>query len=332
MPNLLIKNSGALGDNAYCVPALNVLRKQYEKIYMWGTFACEMALGDTGLIDDFIILPGDFKEWDFNRARAWNKDVLDYKGWHIDEIRDVGGAVASKFMFHPEDPKADSPVEWRRSLNKGVNYFDEMSMTLGVPEAIGQRPVTPITHAERSWLRDFKHIHSIPKGTFILGYQLQGSAWFKRYPYFAEVIQRNIMQEYPDVYVVMLGDMKGKIDWKRRYHHGRFINLKDTVSFRMAYLLTSTFDLFISPETGVFCFSQAFPDVPKILLATHTTGEHIVCEGDNTTIIASEAKCAPCYIVVRECTYDGTNPWQLCAGRIPPKKVIAAIKDVIERE
>jgi len=233
-------------------------------------------------------------------------------------------------MFHEGDPKFDAPLWWKRENADGVSFFDAMSERAGVPEAIGKRPITKLTHGERSWLRDFRYIYNIPKDAFLLGWQFTGSAKIKWYPFFDAVIQKSIMTRYPQVYVIGMGDIENRVQWDFKYHGGRFINPGNSVSFRQACILTGILDCFVSPETGTMVFAQAYEHVPKILLATHTYGYHITFP--ETKIVQSEAECSPCYDIVFDCKHDGDNPWSLCMGEIAPERVIEAIAQVIEGE
>lgn len=320
----MIHNNGALGDTGYAVPALNILRDRYDKIFMCGDW-CVAALENTGLVDWFVVKPGDFEEWDEEKKRRWlaiSVPVDDF-----DALLSCSAVVPSVYMFKRNDPRFEEPVEWKRENAKGVNFFDEMSKKLGVPEAIGKRPVTQHTPKERKWLKRFRERRGIPKDAFILGWQFTGSAEIKWYPFFNMVVQRYIMPKYPQVYVVAMGDMKNKLKWDRKYHGGRYINLTDTVSFRQAYILISSMDCLVGPETGVMVFAQGYPDVPKVLLATHTDGSQWTFP--ETEVIQSTADCAPCYNIVSTCTRDGENPWAYCMGKIDPVRVIEAIEGVI---
>ena len=326
MPNLMITHGGALGDNGFAVPALTELRMRYDEIYLYGRRQALLSLGNTGLVDRFIVRPDDWDNMGKDRRRWLENATAD-----VDfQVRlNFNGVVPGRYMFHKDDTRFWLPVEWKRVNAAGVSFFDAMSERAKMPEAMGKRPITRLTHQERSWLRDFRYIYNIPKDAFLLGWQFTGSARIKWYPFFDEVIQKGIMRKYPQVYVVGLGDLKNKLIWSLEYHGGRYINLGDSVSFRQAYILTSVLDLLVAPETGIMVFSQAYEHVPKILLASHTDGTHICC-GNETTILQPDCDCSPCYNIVFDCKHDGSNPWSLCMGKIPPEKVIAAIEEIVD--
>lgn len=333
MSGLGITHSGAYGDCLYEVPALNILRSHFGYICHIGRPQAEQALGNTALIDEFITWPKDYKKWDVDYTRQW----LSYQTQHIeiDAHVNLHRIIPGRLMFHDTDPKYHMPTVCKRAMNAGKNHFDEVTMRfqetldIDLSEAIGQRPITKLTHKERSWLRDFRFQHSVPKDAFMLGYQFAGSARHKWYPYFEQAIQRGIMQRYPEVYVVGLGDLDGEMDWPHKYHGGRYVNLKGSITFREAYILTSIMDLLISPQTGVFVGAQAY-ETPKILLATHMLDE-TVC-GDETIMLTPESECAPCYNIVHTCDIDESINAPLCAASIHPDRVIMAAGEIIERK
>lgn len=347
MPNLMIVNDGGLGDTAYSVPMLNVLRGMFDEIYMSGRPQCQKALQNTGLVDRFIIKPPEYH-------REWYEGGMsddEKRAFLSEQSRDLHVAAwlktqASRYMYHPYQDAFYAPKWWKVDRARGKSFFDVVAANAritsrtakgytacikdGVPEAYGKRPITKLTHTERSWLRDFRYAYRVPRHAFLLGWQFVGSSVLKWYPYFEEVIQRRIMQAHPEVYVVGFGDLERHFNWGSAFHHGRFINLMDTVTFRQAYLATSLLDCLVSPETGVFVFAQAFPNVPKILLATHSTGEHICCGRENV-ILQADCDCAPCYNILSDCVRDPKTNAVKCMASIKPERVIEAIETVIRQ-
>ncbi len=329
MPNLMIRDDGAYGDQGFKMPALMVLRPHFEQIWVTSTRSkAKEALENTGLVDGFVELPEDFLDWleyDQNAFLIKETDNIDFEVY----LKTLG-CIPGRLNFHkPADPRSKMPVAWRRKLNEGRNYFDEMSVWLGVDEAVGVRPGTKVTLSEINFLNTFREAYGIPKDAFMLGWQFSGSNGAKRIPHFDEIIQKGIMEKYPFVYVVGMGDLEGTVKWDAKGHGGRFINMFDLMSFREAYLLTSIMDCFVSPNTGVYIFSQCFPRTPKILTSCLIDGNHCVC-GDDTTVLQSTAECSPCYLVLNDCKHDGDNPWFHCAGKIKSKRVIDAIDSEVK--
>jgi hypothetical protein len=322
--NLLVFSGGALGDWGYCVPALNVLRNLYDQIWVVCRERGRLALGDTGLVDEFVIIPEGYNVLSEKDQRAWYDDVYlkSVPEFRVNITPDA--CLINRLTFKRDHPGFNKSSKWKRSLNSGKNWFDEVSRWLGVPVAVGRRPITRHTAEEREFLYKFRSEHNIPGDAFLLGWQFIGSGETKWYPHFKEVIQEGIMSRHDDVYLVGMGDLKNKLKWGS----GRFINLADSITFRQAYLLTDVFDLLVGPDTGVMVFSQGYPDTPKILLASLTGGHHLKC-GSETRIVKSDAKCAPCWNIISKCKYDGDQRWQHCMGKLQPKKVIQAIEGAI---
>lgn len=337
MPNLMITSSGALGDTLYSVPGLNLLRPLFDNIYQSGRKFAPLALENTGLVDKFIVKPEEFKGWDYAFRESWLQFQVNELGLEWDVFVNLHKVIAGRLMFHKNDPQFNIPQHCKVCRNKGRNYFDEITLrfqeNLGIDmsEALGKRPITKHTHEEKGWLRDFRYIYEIPQDAFLLGWQFTGSARYKWYPYFKQVIQESIMQRFPEVYLIGLGDLEGLIKWDRMYHHGRFVNLRDTVSFRQALILTSELDLLVSPETGIYVGAQAYEQTPKILLATHTDGTHITC-GDESVILESTSECAPCYNLLHSCNIDPESNSPRCISSIKPLRLIKAIREVIDRK
>ena len=288
-----------------------------------------MALGGTGLIDHFITNPEGMKDWEMDDQRAWlTSQVHKYSPF---DALNFHGALPSKYVFFLSDDRSRMPLQWRRENAEGVNFFDAYSRHAGIAEAIGKRPELNISSKERLWLKEFRESMGVPKGAFLLGWQFMGSAQVKWYPHFNKVIQKGIMQKYPHVYTLAMGDLEEKLKWDARGHGGRFINPGANLSFREAYLLTGILDCLVSPDTGLFAFSQAFPKVPKVLLPTTISGKEVCC-GDETEIVrpSPQCKCSPCYLVIDVCKKGKKTKAALCMDSINPKRVIKAIERVID--
>ncbi len=329
MNGLIITHHGALGDHGYSLPALGVLRKRYDKIALYCKKAerIEPIFRNTGYIDKYISFTEKVMQLDNDDKRRWLIEQLGE--FRVTHSVDFHGIVPGRYMFHGGDSLFEKPISWARQNASGVSFFDEFSRRAGVlDEAKGKRPRVVMDKDEQRWLKRFRGRYGIPKDAFLLGWQFTGSAQIKWYPHFQEVVTA-IMNRYPNTYLVATGDKWcDQLTW--RGAGKRYINLANKVSFRQAFLLTSIYDCFVSPETGVFVISGAFPHTPKILLATHTAGYHIAF--DETKIIQSDAPCSPCYKILFNCIVDEPHEYMRCAGRIAPHKVIEAIDEVVRRK
>jgi hypothetical protein len=323
--NIVIVDNGALGDQCFKNPAMRVLRPHVDQLWVTSKYGfAEEAMLNTGLADGVITKPDGFSEWPEYEQQKFM--ISASNNIDFDVVLKTQRCIPGRLNFHKGyDKQADKPVEWRREINAGKNYFDEMSNWLDVPAAVGVRPATNATSQELNFLNAFRSDYGIPADAFLLGWQLQGSCGAKRTPQFVEVV-RAILEKYPFVYLVCMGDLDAEL--RSVNVHPRITNMYELLSFREAYLLTSKFDCFVSPNTGVFIWSQCFPKVPKILLSCLIDGHH--CCYEETTVLQSTAECSPCYNILSMCKQDNGNDWFYCAGKIKAKRVIAAIEEVLK--
>lgn len=334
--NLLIKHHGAMGDHGFTLPAIQALRSsgKYDRIILYHDGqACKQIYENTGLIDGYVMKDKwlEHPAMDFAYRKLWFHDKIEAMGG-VQEMVDFNGVVPSVYMFHSVDPKYGFCETWKRKNAEGVIFYDLFSKRAGILDAAkGKRPEVILSQGERDWLYAFRKKHNIIPNTMIIGWQFTGSGQNKWYPFFQEVAKA-IMDPNPYCYFVTTGD-PGCIELEWPGALGRHINLAGKISYRQAFILTSLYDCFISPETGVFVMAQAFPETPKILLATHSAGYHYCnCFDDikETEIIQSEARCSPCYNIIYDCRKVEGKVYQYCMGKIPTHKVVGAIERQIK--
>lgn len=356
--NLMVINHGAIGDTIYLVPALEILRTEYDVIGMLGRNKGLMALENSGLVDYYIVAPrapqipknasSRLRKQLTEKHLAKKRLVLTEHAkkvtyQHKCDTSGTGnkvGTIVGRYVFHLGSDDYSRPQEWKIERNRGVNYFDAMSSLLkvydenedlvrdGVPEAVGKRPSVNFTRKESYWVKQFRSDLGIPEEAFLIGWQFGGSVVNKWYPYFKEVIQDAILPNHPDVYVLGLGDLKNNLQTK---HIRRFVNVGDTLSFREVWVAMSTFDLLVSPDTGMFCASQVYETLPKILLPSMIDGSQ-VCFGDDSIILSPTTRCHPCFNLGNYCEVRRGNRKRygtMCITSIKPKRVIRAIEEVI---
>lgn len=333
MTNCMIMHNGAIGDHVFSLPALKLLKAQYDQIWLY----CQSIHGivksifaNTDIISYYIYNYTEMNDWSKQEARAYLiSETMDVT---MDRYISFRGLVPAKYLFQAIWPCKEQPDPgywWSQEVKcknaKDVSFFDEFAIVADVP-AIGHRPEFVTNHKERGWLRDFRFVYNIPKDAFLLGWIYTGSGYIKQYPHMQQVLY-DVMTKYPNVYVVGYGDKSCKdITWDSA--GDRYINLAGKITWRQAALSLSLLDCLVGPETSLIVAGQAYPGTPKVLLATHTTGEHI--SFPETVILQSEAACSPCYNIVDDCVRDGSNEWALCIGKIAPERIVAAITDKVE--
>jgi len=326
MLNLMITHNGAIGDNLFTLPALRELKNRYEKIYLSCAPQGKTALDGCGVIDKFIV-----KDTEYGKLSLQERAI-----WLLEQTKDIDfnnrlnfhGVIPARLMYHSEDKEhAGLTQQEKIDRARGKNFFDEMSIRAATPGAIGKRPDLGITEKEQLLLEAYKKAYL--QDNFVIGWQWHGSGSHKMYPFFNEVIQYNVLH-WRDTVCLGFGDVGGKIKWDEWYHRGKFINITGS-TFRWSLLLSSLCNVLISPETGIFVGAQAFPHVVKILLATHTTGEHICCGSENI-ILHPTCACAPCYIIAPTgCELHPELKIPICITTIQPALVIETIYNVYKQ-
>lgn len=333
MTNCMVMHHGAIGDHVFSLPALRLLREQYDRIWLYCNSIhgiVKSIFANTDIISCYVYHHTEMDDWTKEEARAYLiSETMDVT---MDKYISFRGVVCAKYIFRALWPCREEPDPgywWSQEVKcdnaDGVSFFDEFAIAADMSEAVGQRPCFVTDHAERGWLRDFRFIYNIPRDAFLLGWIYTGSGYIKQYPHMQQVLY-NVMTEYPNVYVVGYGDRICEgLTWKGA--GDRYINLAGKLTWRQAALSISLLDCLVGPETSLLVAGQAYPETPKVLLATHTTGAHI--SFPETVILQSEAGCAPCYNIVDDCIRDGNNEWSLCIGKIAPERIVAAITDIV---
>lgn len=340
MANLMIKHFGSLGNQGFTVPAIKELKKTFDHIYLFSFPRAQFAFEHAGLIDKFILQPQSFqkelrKKYGEDAQRQYGYWLMEVIGkLKIDASVDLVGVLAGAYAFHEKlDHKAKWSKEKKIENAKGVNFFDiyteRMGEQLEMPDLLGKvkgkRPTTRHTAKEKAWLNGFRRAHGIKDGSFLLGWQFTGSAMYKDYPYFDEVIIQ-LKQRYPELHVVTTGT-KGTEELGVGREFGSWLNLAGKVSFRQAYLLTSIYDCFVGPDTGVMVFAGGYK-TPKVMFSTHTYGEHTAWP--ETRVIEPDCDCAPCYVITDAVSCPKADGgWPLCID-IKPDWVVSTISGIID--
>ncbi len=125
--NLLVFSGGALGDWGYCVPALNVLRRHYDQVWVACRERGRMALGDTGLVDEFVIIPEGYNALSEEAQKEWYNDVYlkSVPGFRADVTPDA--CLINRLTFKRDNDNFKRPTAWKRAVNSGKIWFDEIS-------------------------------------------------------------------------------------------------------------------------------------------------------------------------------------------------------------
>ncbi len=334
MTNCMVMHHGAIGDHIFSMATMRELRRQYDHIWLYCNSIhgiVKSIFANTDIVTHYVYHYTNMDDWTKEQARAYL--IAETMDVTMDKYVSFRGVVSAKYLFHAIWPcrEMPDPGYWwtddrKRENAEGVSFFDEFAISAEVPTAIGERPFFVTDHKERSWLRDFRFMYNIPVDAFLLGWIYTGSGYIKQYPHMQQVLY-DVMTKYPNVYVVGYGDKScAGLTWNSA--GDRYINLAGLITWRQAALSLSLLDCLVGTETSLIVAGQAYPDTPKILLATHTTGTHI--SFPETVILQSNAACAPCYNIIDDCIRDGEHEWSLCIGKISPERIVSAITDIVE--
>lgn len=312
----MVALNGAPGDHLHALPALRQFSRQFKHTLLtaqWHGGLVKAVYENTDIFDKIIWL-------DAKQMEGWTEaqigeymlqETADYAvDWYfnLDQL-----ALGKGLMFSPEHWD-QTPVESIRGYNNEHTFYDHYCTALKVSEVKGQRPKLVFTEEEWGWLGEFRSRFNELR---LVGWQWSGSAKVKEFPRSEKVIF-SLLGRYPDIHILAMGS---KRFYGREIKHPRFTNLAGQIKWRQAVIITSELDLYIAPDTSVMVAAQMFKDVPKILLATTTSGRQTAFP--ETQIIQSTAECSPCYRVLDSCNLDD------CCGKIDDQKIYKAVADIL---
>lgn len=170
---------------------------------------------------------------------------------------------------------------------------------------------------------------------------MSGSGNNKAWPY-SEALAIRICQDYPDVHIITVGDLKCKII--EPVIEGRVTNLSGEIPMRISMALTGLVDLVIAPDTGIIHAAGCY-DTPKICLLGHNTIECITKHFTNDYSIEADSTAAPCspclflvYNIKLQCPIDDSPHdqstgavWCMAYG-IPMEQVYERFKQVYKEK
>lgn len=312
---VMVMLNGAPGDHLHALPALRQLSQKCAAVYMtakWRGGLVKAVYENTDIIDHFIWLD-DQKMKDWTDAQIGEHMLYELGQRKIDKYYDLNGQ--HNMMNAPEEWDK-IPIEEMREHQEKETFYTRFCHALKVPEAKGSRPKMTYSEEERKWLE--ATVEYLPD-LKLVGWQWSGSSNVKEHPRALEILS-TLLGEYPDIHILAMGSQlfsKAKIPEKR------CVNLAGEISWRQATLLTSIMALYIAPDTSVMVAAQGFPEVPKILLATTTSGTQIAFP--ETEIIQSTASCSPCYRTLNACEMDD------CCGKIDDMMIYAAADKILRK-
>ena len=276
---------GALGDGIQASAVLPYLARDGYRITMNGSPGCLEVLKHNPYIKETIeherdsIPLGKLDE-------HWEELSKGY-----DKVVNLTSTVENDYLFcFPQDGYYKC-LNWRRKMNKGVNYF-ENQLAKGGYKANG-RPVRGeiyFSFQERlqghAWRKEYKDY-------FVILWALSGSSIQKAYRWYEEVSNR-LLNAHSDMMIVTSGDYACKL---LTYERERMINLpQQEKSFRYSMLLAKYADLVVGPETGLLNAAGCL-STPKICFLTHSSKENLTKHWENDYSMQADTYCSPCHLI-----------------------------------
>lgn len=311
---VMVSLNGAPGDHLHALPALRQFCKKFATLVMtahWRGGLVKAVYENTGIVDHFVWLDQDKMEgWSEAQISEYLLQQLaehDFE-YHV-PLRGIHSMMSS-----PEEWDK-IPIDAMREWQDRHSVYDRYCNVLGVPEVKGARPEMVFTDEELDWARKFRDQFDAR----IVGWQWSGSSGVKQFPELRTFdLLSTLVTEYPDIHIFTMGSQRFS---DTRIPESNCTNLAGKISWREACLLISLMDLYIAPDTSVMVAAQGFPDVPKILLATTTSGSQIAFP--ETKIIQSTAACSPCYRVIDKCDVGD------CCGMIDELVIYGAVDNIL---
>lgn len=307
---VLVTLYGAPGDHLHALPALRLFRQKVGRLILnarWRGGLVNSVYQNLNLVDKFIWLDKQMNKWSQSEIAEYLLQKLGADTFDL--YHNLNGYTG--MMSTPKEWERQ-PIGPMRNYQDRERIYDRYCQVLEVPK--GGRPKLEFSEKEIAWAEEF--MDGI--GAFkLVGWQWSGSSRVKEHPNPQDVIL-NLLRDHTDIKIISMGSERFADAY---INHERFINLAGRIKWRQAALLTSYMDLFISPDTSIMVAAQGFEDVPKILLATTTSGKQIAFP--ETTIIKSTAGCSPCYRVLDTCDQDD------CCGKIDDQEIYQAADHIL---
>jgi len=317
---------GAQGDMIQASSIFPGLKEQGYHL----TLYCQSGLGyevvkhdphvDRFVVQDRDLVPPQFLQeyWDYTRKK--------YDKWV-----NLSGSVEGMLLAGPESPSWHWPNELRAKM-MDRNYIEFTHEIAGVPPPY--RPMFYATPKEKEKAK----LQARQWGRKSVLWSLAGSSGHKVWP-FVDVVIRRILDAYPDVHVVLVGDETCQIlevGWeeeKRVHRRSGVWSIRESMAF------AEVADLIIGTETGLLN-AAGFLDTPKVINLSHSSEEMLTKHWKNVIPIRQEMEGCPKQPCRQLHGGGGTDAWldcpkhegegvALCQYFISPEQVWQAVVSVL---
>lgn len=224
-------------------------------------------------------------------------------------------SVEDRLLLFSHQVAFEWPAKVRRELC-GRNYLEHVHHVAGVDGELQQRFYPTVE--ERSWAWTQRQSIEGP----IVALVPTGSTWPKHWPWATELV--NYLAAV-GVHVVILGDTRDL-----RFENSPCIHVRSPAEWSIRQSMTfcvEAADAVVGQETGVLN-AVALERCRKVVLLSHSNGEQLTRDWENTVALAGDAPCYPCHQVhlqAKTCTKDPTGKHAACQESISMGAVVRAL-------
>jgi ADP-heptose:LPS heptosyltransferase len=221
-------------------------------------------------------------------------DYWDAIGEGYDKVVNLSETLEVKFLFHPKHDTYRLPVEERRKLSGGTNYYDYVLQHAGYNDV--EAPIGELypSEMEKVLMQNFRNKF---KDKFLILWCLAGSAMHKTWLK-ADTAAVSFLARHPEVIIITIGDYFCKmIDFEQWAPPGRVLSQIGQWDIRTSLLMTNYVDLVISPETSILNAAGCY-ETPKIGLLTHSNKTNLTKYFKNDYSMQAETECSPCHRMI----------------------------------
>lgn len=256
---------------------------------------------------------------------------------HFDKFVQLSESVEGTLLAMAGRANHAWPDSVRRAeLDK--NYLEWTAQLAELPYASESRfyPTGREKDLVAQYLADFKGSAAGPlpplaptPPSFTIVWCLSGSSLHKCYPH-QDVVIGNLLATFPDVNIVLTGDIACKILEAGWEDHPRIRCASGELGIRETLTLAQMADCVVGPETGVLN-AVAFEPLGKVIMLSHSSPENLTKHWANAKVMTPKAtSCYPCHrlhIDMSHCRQDEETLTAACQVDIDPMTVFTAIAE-----
>jgi ADP-heptose:LPS heptosyltransferase len=288
MKKVLIIRYGGLGDFIIASPLFKRLKQDEYEVTLNTVDRGFPIIKNNPYIDKILLQEDNL----IPRERLG--DYWDAISEGYDKVVNLSETLEVKFLFHPKHDEFRLPIEERRRLSGGANYYDYVLHHAGYTDI--EAPIGELypDDMEKMMIQNFRNKFH---GQFLILWCLSGSAMHKAWLR-AEEAAITFLARHKDVIIITIGDYFTKlIDFAQWAPPGRVLSQVGEWDIRTSMLMTNYVDLVVSPETSILNAAGCYA-TPKIGLLTHSNKTNLTKYFKNDYSLQAETDCSPCHRMI----------------------------------